>query len=98
LRNIGKITDLAISSSGDIGAVTMSLSESDFDRVMTYGHNMLGYNLMGSTGFAFSIYINLGTTWGKRNGMYLAHWDFSESNLLDNLVEKSVVEVLIVQG
>jgi hypothetical protein len=62
---------LAIYSSGNAGAVTMSLPESDFYNVISLGRLMQGYMVTDPKGFASSIGNKSATKSGMRDAM---HW------------------------
>jgi len=74
--------NLHIHSSGDAGAVTMSLSESDFYMVISFGRDMQGLKLTGSTCLDCWIFDQSGIGAGGRDGTHLCVCGFCEPSLI----------------
>jgi len=74
--------NMRIHSSCDAGAVTMSLTESDFNVVISMGHDMDGLKLTGSTGLDCWICDQSGMWAGRRDGMHSCICGFHEPSLM----------------
>jgi len=81
-RYNNKNSYLVFDFSGDAGAVTISLSESEFYMVIRFEPYILWSKLTGWAGVAITLCNQLGTASGMRDTMILSAWRISEPSLI----------------